>query len=35
MRRVVYLNLTDYSLYETYVDNLIPVLKGYKVVEHD
>lgn len=34
MMRVVYLNLTDCSIYETYVqDNGVPFLKGFKVIE--
>ena len=34
MKRVVYLNLTDCSIYETYVrGNVVPELKGFKVIE--
>lgn len=34
MQKVTYLNLTDYSIYETYVKgNAVPKLKGFKVIE--
>ncbi len=34
MRKVVYLNLTDCSIYETYIKgNAVPKLKGFKVIE--
>jgi hypothetical protein len=33
MKRVVYLNLTDCSIYETYVRGAVPHLKGFKVIE--
>ena len=33
MQKVTYLNLTDCSIYETYVRGAIPHLKGFKVIE--
>lgn len=33
MKRVIYLNLTDCSVYETYVSGAVPYLKGFKVLE--
>lgn len=33
MKRVIYLNLTDCSVYETYVNGVVPYLKGFKIIE--
>jgi hypothetical protein len=34
MKRVVYLNLTDCSIYETYVKGTaVPKRKGFKIIE--